>query len=131
VSVWAEVFLGVIAVATLAMAIVQIGVLVTAGRLARRVGRLVDEVELELKPVFGHLNAIGRDAARAAALTTAQVERVDALFTDLTQRVDETVQSLYSTLAGPANVLGAVAAAIRAMRGDPARRSEDEETLFI
>ena len=42
VSVWAEVFLGVIAVATLAMAIAQIGVLVAAGRLARRVGRLLD-----------------------------------------------------------------------------------------
>ena len=102
VSVWAEVFLGVIAVATLAMAIAQIGVLVAAGRLARRVGRLLDQVELELKPVFGHLNAIGRDASRAAALATAQVERVDRLFTDLTDRVDETVQTLHSTLAGPA-----------------------------
>ena len=84
VSVWAEVFLGIIALATLAMAIAQIGVLVAAGRLARRVGRLIDQVELELKPVFGHLNAIGRDASRAAALATAQVERVDRLFTDLT-----------------------------------------------
>lgn len=133
-SVWAEVFLGVIAAATLAMAIVQIGVLVAAGRLARRVGRLVDQVELELKPVFGHLNAIGRDASRAAALATAQVERVDALFTDLTQRVDQTAQNLYSTLARPANRLSALAAAIRAMRDGRARRrprSEEEETLFI
>ena len=83
--------------------------------------------------MFGHLNAIGRDASRAAALATAQVERVDRLFTDLTQRVDDTVQTLHSTLAGPANILAALAAAIRAMRGARAQRprSEDEDALFI
>ena len=136
-SGWSEVFLGIIAFATLAIAIVQIGVLVAAGRLARRAGRLLDHVELELKPVFGHLNAIGRDASRAAALATAQVERVDRLFTDLTQRVDETVKSVHSVLAGPAHegraILGALAVAIRAMRGARARRprSDDEDALFI
>ena len=47
-SVWSDVFLGVIAVATLAMAIVQIGVLVAASRLVGRVGRLLDQIEREL-----------------------------------------------------------------------------------
>ena len=61
----------------------QIGVLVAAGRLARRVERLLDQFDRELKPLFDHLNAIGRDASRAAALATAQVERADRLFTDL------------------------------------------------
>src|SRR5262249_58554071 len=73
VSVWADVFLGIIAVATLAMAIVQIGVIVAAGRLARRVDRLADQVERELKPLFVHANAIGRDAARAVTAATAPV----------------------------------------------------------
>ena len=81
-TVWSEIFLGVIAVATLAMAIVLVGVLVAASRLARRVGRILDQLELELKPLFVHLNAIGRDASRAAALATAQVERVDRVFTE-------------------------------------------------
>ena len=71
-STWTDVFLGIIAVATLATAIVQIGVLVAAGRLARRLGRLVDQVEREMKPLFGHSNAIARDASRAAALPTAR-----------------------------------------------------------
>ena len=64
-SVWSEVFLGVIAVATLAMAIAQVGVFIAASLLARRVARLMDQVERELKPAFGHVNAIGRDASRA------------------------------------------------------------------
>jgi type IV secretory pathway VirB2 component (pilin) len=137
VTVWSEIFLGIIAFAMLAIAIVQIGVLVAAGRLARRAGRLLDHVEVELKPVFGNLNAIGRDASRAAALATAQVERVDRLFTDVTQRVDETVQSVHSLLAGPSHegraILGALAVAIRTLRGARARRprSEDEDALFI
>jgi hypothetical protein len=70
-----EVFLGVIAVATLAMAIVQVGVIVAAGRLARRVEELADRLEQDVKPLFGHLNAIGRDAPRAAAPNCAQPGR--------------------------------------------------------
>jgi hypothetical protein len=137
VSVWSEIFLGIIAFATLATAILQISVLVAAGRLARRVGRLVDQVETEMKPVFGHLNAIGRDASRAAALAAVQVERVDRLFTDLTQRVDEAVHSFQTTIAGPARegraVLMAMAAALRVIRGSRAgrSRSDEEDALFI
>jgi hypothetical protein len=39
--------------------------------MARRVGRMVERLERELKPLFGHLNAIGSDASRAVALATA------------------------------------------------------------
>ena len=67
-SVWSEAFLGIIAVATLVMAIVQIGLIVAAGRLARRIDRLADQIEHELKPLFVNINAIRRDASRAVAL---------------------------------------------------------------
>ena len=68
VTDWTEIFLGVIAVATLAMAIVQIGVIVAAGLLARRAVAAGRPGRAELKPLFGHLNAIGRDAvARGGA----------------------------------------------------------------
>jgi hypothetical protein len=137
VTVWSEIFLGVIAVATLAMAIVLVAVLVAAGRVARRLGLLLDQLETELKPVLGHLNAIGRDASRAAALATAQVERVDRLFADVAYRVDESVQSVFAALGGRARdgraMLGALGAAIRAMRDVRGRRSrsEEDDALFI
>src|SRR5207237_1916624 len=70
VSGWSEIFLGVIAVATLAIAIAQIGVIVAAGVAVRRLQRLADRVEEDVRPILGHLNAIGRDAARAASLAT-------------------------------------------------------------
>jgi hypothetical protein len=136
-----DVFLGVIAVATLAIAIAQIGVMVVAGRLARRVERLAEQIDRDLKPLFGHLNAIGRDASRAAALATAQVERADQLFSDLAGRIELTLNTLQSTMGAPARegraLLAGLRAAIQALRelrqDGRARqsRSDDEDALFI
>ena len=53
--VWRDVFLGVIAVATLAIAVAQIGVIIAAGLMARRVARMVDQIEREVKPLFGQI----------------------------------------------------------------------------
>ena len=139
-SVWSEVFLGVIAVATLATAVVQIGVLIAAGLLARRVARLVDQVERELAPAFGHVNAIGRDAARAVALATAQVERVDRLVADLPTRIGQTLTVIHHNLSTPIREGKALWHALRtamdvlreARRNARARRrAEDDDALFI
>ena len=140
-NTWAVVFLGVIAAATLATAIIQIAVIVAAGRLARRVERLADELEREVKPLFGHLNAIGRDAARAASLASLQVERADRLFADLAGRVDTALNGLQVAIGKPASegraLLSAFKAAIQALkdarRGSRARQGggEDEDALFI
>lgn len=134
-----EVFLGVIAVATLAIALAQIGVVVLAGLAARRVSKLAQTVEHELKPIFGHLHAIGHDASRAAALATAQVERVDQLFADVAGRVDRALNEVQTSIQAPARegraLLSAFRAALQAIRdGRHARgraRTEDEDALFI
>ncbi len=140
-SGWSEVFLGIIAVATLAIAVVQIGVLVAAGMLARRLGRLADQVERELSPLVASLNAIGQDAARAAAVATAQVERVDRLFADAAQRLDAMMGSVQAAVAAPAREGAAVMAGLRAMlesirnsmanRPPRSRSAEDEDALFV
>ena len=136
-TVWSEIFLGIIAAATLAIAVVLVGAVVAASRIALRLARILDELEAELKPLFGHLNAIGRDASRAASLATAQVERVDRVFADLTQRLDDAVRSFQTVFDGPAQegraILSALGAAIRAVRGPRSHgaRSEEEDALFI
>lgn len=137
----ADVFLGVIAVATFAIAIVQIGIVVAAALLARRMSRLVDRFEQELRPLFGHLNAIGRDASQVAALAAARVEMADQMIGDLAARTEQTLKALQSTLGTPARegraLLSAFRAgldAIRELRQNPRARQprgEDDEALFI
>jgi hypothetical protein len=141
VTIWSNVFLGVIAVATLATAAAQIAVIILAGRAARRVAELADQLERDVKPLFGHLNAIGSDAARAASLTAAQVERVDRLFGDVAVRVEQTMNAVQDTVIGPVRegraLLSAFRAAMQAIRdfrqNGRARqgRAEDEDALFI
>ncbi len=138
--VWRDVFLGVIAVATLAIAVAQIGVIIAAGLMARRVGRMVDQLERDVKPLFGHLNAIGSDASRAVALATAQVERADKLFGEVASRIEQTLNVVQTSIGGPARegraMMGAFRAAlqaIRELRNGRARqgRGDDEDPLFI
>jgi hypothetical protein len=141
VSVWGEVFLGIIALATLATAIVQIAVLIAAGRLARQIGRLTEQVERELSPLVASLNAIGQDAARAAALATAQVERVDRLFADAAERLDVTMNAIQTAVTVPAREGAALLAGFRAVldsiraglanRPPRTRTAEEEDALFI
>jgi len=143
VSYWGEIFLGVIALATLTTSIILIALLIAAGRLARRIERLADRVERELTPAFGHLNAIARDAARATSLATAQVELVDRLFADVAHRVEQTLNAVQHVVAGPLRPGGTVAAALTAFRTAVAvirgarsahrRRAgrDDEDALFI
>lgn len=140
-SGWSEVFLGVIASATLSIAIAQLGIFVAAGLLARRMAKLVDRVEQEMKPIFGHLDSIGRDAARATALATAQMERADRLFASLASRVEQTASTVQSTIGASARSGSAIFSAFRAafevireLRQNGRRRqgrSDDEDALFI
>ena len=139
-SAWGEVFRGVIAVATLSTALVQIAVLVAAAKLASRLDHLADSVEAQLKPIFAQLDAIGREASRATSLATAQVERVDALFGDVVARIDQTMGSVQSALSIPAREGAALMAGFRAimdaLKGGARRpksrsRGEDEDALFI
>ncbi|HUR34707.1 MAG TPA: hypothetical protein VM032_12980, partial [Vicinamibacterales bacterium] len=121
-SGWSEVFLGIIAVATLATAITQVVVLIAAGMLTRRLGRLADQVERELSPLLVSLNAIGQDAARAASLASAQVERVDRLFGEAAQRLEHTLGIIQSAITAPAREGAALMVGLRAAI-DAVRRS--------
>ena len=138
--VWRDVFLGVITVATLAIAIAPIVVIVSAAAAVKRAGQLADQFEREVKPLFGHLSAIARDAARAAQLASVQVERADKLFADLSVRLEETMNLVQASVIAPAREGRALLAAMRAafeavreLRQARARqtRSEDEDALFI
>lgn len=137
-SDWAVVFLGVIAAATLVTSILQVAVLLAAGQLLRRMGRFVDLIEQEAKPILDQLHSISRDASRAAALATAQVERVDRLFAMLTVQVEETLETVQTAVLKPAREVSALMAGLRAaleivrdIRSRHKRRPDEDDSLFI
>lgn len=139
-NTWATVFLGVIAVATLTTAILQVVLLVAATNLVRRITRFVDFIEVEVKPIIAQVDAIARDASRAANLALAQVERADELLSNAMRRVDQTLATVHSLVIGAlregnALMMGfrALLAAIRGFqrRQSTRRRAEDDEALFI
>ncbi len=140
-----EVFLGIIAVAVAVMALVQVGAIVAGVRLARRVDRVTAQLEQDVKPLLDHLTTISGEAAKATALATAQVERIDKTISHLLARVDQTVAAAQHIVTGPARNGLAVVAGVKAamgafqsLREASRRRSavrhpvpEDEESLFI
>jgi hypothetical protein len=140
VTFWAQVFLGIIAIATLVMAIVHLCVLVYGWTLARRVMRLMDQIEPEIKPIVENLSAMARDAARATALAAVQVERVDKLFLDLTSKIEQTAATVQRAILTPLREGAAVMAGLKAVlavlkelrrSSGPGTRTEEEDVLFI
>jgi hypothetical protein len=135
---WEPVFLGVIALATLVMAAIQVGAIVYGARLAARVERLAEQVEREIRPLVARANGIAEEAARATALAARQVERVDRLMVDFSLRVDETAAAIQDAIVTPAREglalfagIRAGLAALRTLRDRRGSRAEEEDALFI
>ena len=136
-----DVYLGVIAFAVLVMASIQIAIIIVAVRAARRVGRLVDRLEDDLRPVVASVQSIAAEAAKAAQTAATQVDRVDHLTKDLATRVEETAAAFQSGVVAPLREgyaviegLKAVLSSLRDLRAKPRHRpsaSEDEDALFI
>ncbi|MBI2834261.1 MAG: hypothetical protein HYX76_07525 [Acidobacteria bacterium] len=137
-----DLFLAMIAVATALMALLQVGALVYAGRLARRWQKIADDVERDVKPLIARVTAISADAARVASLASAQAERIDRLVADLAYRAEQTVAEVQSAIIAPAREgralvsgLRAALAALRGLRsghtGASGRGIDDEDALFI
>jgi predicted PurR-regulated permease PerM len=138
VNTWATVFLGIIAMATLVTAILQVVLLVAGWQLVRRITTFVEDIERDVRPILGHLNSITRDASRVASLAVAQVERADQLLTSAVVRLEDLLGNLSTVIVktmreGNALMMGirAVMAAIQAFRGRRRGRGEDDDALFI
>ncbi len=149
-------FLGTIAVATAVMALLQVGVIVGLAlygrRVAEQVHRTAERLEgtltrLEVKsdPILQKLSALSGDVSHAASLARAQAEKLDALTTNVSRRVDRTLDTAQRALTVPAREGIALGAAVKATLGSlreqrlerqVARRAarqarDDDHALFI
>jgi len=135
-----NVWLGIIAVAVLVMAVIQVAAIVFAMSAARRIGQVADRLEQNLNPVVSNLQTMTSEAARMTTLAAAQVERADRIFADITRR-GEQVMAAVPTLLGPTgkglaflNGIKAALAAIHELRRSSRRGAahpDEEDALFI
>ena len=137
-----EFSLGLIAVATVVMAVVQVGLIVMVVRLARRVDTLSAQVEREIGPLAAKLALVADNLQHATALAAVQIERLDRLFAGASTRADATMSLVQSAVIGPLReglavvaALRGVIGAVRAFKGSraakAAARLDDEDPLFI
>jgi hypothetical protein len=138
-----DVFLGLIAVATIAMAVGQIGLFLAALRLTRRVEALAAQVERDLGPLAERLTRVADNLQQVTGLAAAQFERLDRLFAGASKRADDTLSLVHGAVVGPIREGLAVVAALRGVLGavrsfrrgsGPSRavsRFDDEDPLFI
>jgi hypothetical protein len=145
VSQTGELLLGIIALAVLVMAFVQVAAIFAGIRLARRVDQLAVQLDQEIKPLIANLTALSSEAARAATLAAKQAERLDRVFGEMVERVDHTLAAAQEFVTGPARQGMAIMAGAKAvfeafqgLREASRRRStatrqaiDEEESLFI
>jgi hypothetical protein len=145
VNEWSVIFLGVIALSTLMMAVIQVGAIIYSARLARRLETLLGRLEKDIQPMLERVTAISTEAARMSALATQQVERVDQLFADIQERTEHVVAVVQHAIITPAregaalfSALRSTFAAIRGLRPSsngqqqrPPRGVEEDDALFI
>lgn len=137
-SGWSELFLGLIAAATVVMALIQVGALIAALRLAKQAQEMMLTVQRDVQPLIAQAHAIADEATRTVAIARAQAEKVDRVVTDLSRRVEDTAAVLQNAIIAPARKGMAVVAAIKAglgafrgLRPRHGRQADDEDPLFI
>lgn len=143
-----DVFLAIIAVSTLVMALIQVGAIVAALRVAKQAQEVIGTVQRDIQPLLADVkpllvraNAIADEASRTASIATAQAQKIDRLITDLAKRTDETSLLVQQAIVTPAREGIAVVAAIKAalgvfrgfgeFRGRPGRPGDEDDPLFI
>lgn len=138
---WSEAFLGIIALATFVMALIQIGVIVVAARIARQVQETLVTVQQDIRPLIANATAVAEEASQTVAIATAQAQKLDRLVSDLSGRLEYTASVVQDAIMRPAREGFAVLAAIRAglgvlrglrdLRPRNGRTVDEEDPLFI
>jgi hypothetical protein len=135
-----ETFLGVIALATLLMALIQVGAIVAILRVARQAQQTMADVQRDVRPLIAKVTTVAEEASRTATIATLQAEKIDRLLTDLVARVDQTAGVVQQAIIAPAREGLAIVAALKAgfgalrgLREQPrhGRAADEEDPLFI
>lgn len=135
-----ETFLGVIALATLVMALIQVGAIIAILRVARQAQQTMTDLHRDVRPLIEKATAVAEEASRTATLATIQAQKVDRLLTDLSDRIEQTAAIVQDAIITPARegmaIVAALKAGLGALRGfrerpRHGRTADEEDPLFI
>jgi hypothetical protein len=97
-----DLYLGLIALGVIVMATIQVAAFVIATRAIGRIGAMADRFEQDVRPILVNLQKVSEEAARASAQAAAQVDRLDALVSNVARRVEETAATVQQAILQPA-----------------------------
>lgn len=133
-------FLGIIAISTLAMAAIQIGLAVYAAKTAAKAAKAADELRREIAPIIAKVHKVTDDAGRVTALALTQVERIDEFIGSTSTKVAHTLTAVHDLVNGPVrqgSALWTGLSAALSFFADRQKKSarhgqgEEDESLFI
>ena len=144
---WGIAFLGVIALSSVVQAAFLIGLAIHGRRLSRRLDKLANSIEREIRPSLEHVSRTTRNLTEVSDLALLQARRVDDLVADTVEKVEEATSLLRRVALRPLGPLVDIGAFFKGLRrgfavyrslsgvdderrGSSRRYSEDEH-LFI
>jgi hypothetical protein len=127
------------AVALVFMALAQIGVMIVAVVVGRKLTAIAEELRRDVRPLLDKANALTEEATRVTSLARTQVERIDALMASTAVRLDDTLAVVQGLISGPVRqgsaMLAAFKAAMSVVRHYQDRRhgtrEAEEDALFV
>ena len=135
---WQVVFLGIIALALVAMAAAQVYLGLAVARASKQVTETAESLRRDVRPLIEKATKVTDDAARVTEMAVLQVERVDRIVANVAIRVDDTLGIVQSSVVDPVRQGAAIVAGIRAMigafrdrSGRPPAHRDDEDPLFV
>jgi ABC-type transporter Mla subunit MlaD len=113
-STWGEVFLGIIAVATLLTGVFHLGLTIATLRMMKRMNQLTDRVEDAIQPTVARLDKFVDQAAHFVGRANTQLERAEVMFDDIGEQASRVSSTLRSFVTMPKRESSALAAGARA-----------------
>lgn len=115
-SNWVLVFLGIIALATLAQSMFLIVLVLEGRRLSARVDELSRRLEKDLRPSLESLARISRNLAEISDLGVVEARRIDEVLADTLDKVQQGTDALRNLVVRPLGPLADVLAFVKGVR---------------
>ena len=113
---WVVVFLGILALSSLAQTLFLIVLALESRRAAARVSELQQRVEKDLRPSLESLARISKNMAELSELGVLQARRIDAALADALDKFEDTAEQLRKFVVKPLAPLAEILAILKGVR---------------